>query len=92
MGPIRITDERAYTRKEMTKIRMEFQQTDFDTETQRLLHLQSKKGHNLILTGAETVKLKHITTDAKFNEHLRALRKKHINIQRSLTGQQQPGD
>lgn len=34
MEPIRITEERAYTRQEMTKIRMELQQTDLVAETQ----------------------------------------------------------
>ena len=39
MEPVRVTEQRAYTRQEMTKIRMDFQQTNLDTETQWLLDL-----------------------------------------------------
>lgn len=41
----------------MTRTRMEFQQTDLDTETQWLLELWSKGGNNLILTGADIMQL-----------------------------------
>lgn len=85
-------EERAYTRQELTDVRMESQQTDLDTETQWLLDLSSRRGHNLILTGAEIAQLGPITSDAKFNQHLRTFGENDINIQRSLTGWQQPGD
>lgn len=45
MKPLRVTKERACTIQEMTKIRMEFQQIDFNVETQWLLHLWSRGGH-----------------------------------------------
>lgn len=39
---IRVTEQKASTRQEETKIRMEFQQTDLDTENRRLLEFSNK--------------------------------------------------
>lgn len=78
------TEQRAYTRQEMTKIRMEFPQTGSDTETQWLFNLWSKDGHNLILTGARVVQFEPVTTDAKFSQHLRVFGENYVNIQRLL--------
>lgn len=84
MDLVRVTEERAYTSQEMTKTRMEFQQTDLDTGTQCILDVWSKEGHNLILKRAEIVQLQPITTDGKCNQQLRAFGKHNINTQRSL--------
>lgn len=39
---IRVTKQKASTRREVTKIRMGFQQTDLDTENRWLLELPNK--------------------------------------------------
>lgn len=60
--------------------KLEFQHTDFDLQTQWLLDLWSKGGQNLILTGAEIVHLKPITSIATLNQYLRASGENSINL------------
>lgn len=76
MEPIGVTKQKTYTRGEMTKMRMEFQQTDVDTETQWLLDLRCKGGSSLILTGAENANPLPLML---FNQHLRVFGGSYTN-------------
>ena len=50
---------------------MQFQLIELDRETQRLVDLCFRT--KLILTGAESMKLRPRTSDATFNQHLKSI-------------------
>lgn len=78
MEPIRVTEENANTKQEMTKIRTEFQQSDLDIEGPKRTKPDPPR--------VEIMPFQPITTDVKTYQYPRASGENNTNLQRSLFG------